>query len=354
MRACHCMRCLLRRKRGFAAQMRFWQNPPMLMSWIAVIGGLLVLVWGAERFIEGASVLARNLGVSPLIIGLTIVGLGTSAPEMIVSATAALQGNTNLSIGNAIGSNITNIALVLGATALIVPLTVRTSIINREIPILVGVTAFAGVLLLDGELSRMDGMLLLAGVVVLILLVVHLAHSTRSTDPIITEIENELPGKMSTARSVRTLLAGLVVLLIGSKLLVWGAVDIAQSMGVSDLIIGLTIVAIGTSLPELAASVISTLKNEPDVAIGNIIGSNMFNLLAVLGLPGLIAPGVFNPEVMQRDFPIMAGLTLVLALAFIAWSLRGSIKIGRKTGLSLLICFCAYQYLLYSSTIAPA
>lgn len=313
-----------------------------------------MLIWGAERFIEGASVLARNLGVSPLIIGLTIVGLGTSAPEMIVSATAALQGNADLSIGNAIGSNITNIALVLGATALLVPFTVRTSIIRREVPVLVVVTAFAGLLLWDGELSRVDGILLLASVVVLIVVVVHLAHSTRSTDPMIREIEDELPGEMSTARSVRTLLIGLVILLIASKALVWGAVDIAQSMGVSDLIIGLTIVAIGTSLPELAASVISVMKNEPDVAIGNIIGSNMFNLLAVLGLPGLLAPGVFNPEVMTRDFPIMAALTVVMALALVAWGLRGSIKIGRKTGVFLLICFCAYQFLLYSSTVATA
>jgi arabinose-5-phosphate isomerase len=256
----------------------------MLLPILAVVGGLILLTWSAGRFVLGASCLARGLGVAPLLIGLTIVAFGTSAPEIVVSVLAALQGNPGLAIGNAIGSNIANIGLVLGLSALVTPLLVRSTILRQEFPILLLVSLLGFVLILDGTLGRIDGLILIAGLLLL------------------------------TAWLIRSAMRGLglVVLMVSSRMLVWGSVEIAHALGVSDLVIGLTIVAIGTSLPELAASVMSALKGEHDIAIGNVIGSNMFNLLAVLGLPGLIHPAAIDPAVVTRDFPVMIGLTLLL------------------------------------------
>lgn len=331
----------------------------MLLSWLAVLGGLVLLVLSAERFVHGAAGLARNLGVSPLIIGMTIMGLGTSAPEMLVSAMAASNGNPAIGIGNALGSNIANIALVLGVTALIVPLTVDSRILRREYPMLFAITLLAGALMFDGELGQMDGIILLTGTGLLIGWMIWMgkqaqpaaASSTASVpDPLQNEFESEIPTDMKTGLALIWVVLGLVVLVLSSKLLVWGAVNIARDLGVSDLVIGLTIIAIGTSLPELAATVISALKGEDDMAVGNVIGSNMFNLVAVLALPGLIAPSVLAPEVMQRDFPIVVALTLALFL--MAYGFKGPGRINRLEGGLLLTGFIAYMGWLGFTSVA--
>ncbi len=315
----------------------------MWMAWLAIIGGFALLMWSAERFVLGGSALARNLGVSPLIIGMVVMGFGTSLPEMLVSGIAAGNGNPALGIGNAIGSNIANIGLVLGITALIVPLTVASGTLKREYPVLFGVMLLAGALLWDGELSRLDGIILFSGFFLVMGWMVWQGMNGRKdgVDPLVAELETEIPTDMSTGVALLWGLLGLVILIGSSRLLVWGAVEVAQSFGVSDLIIGLTIVAIGTSLPELAASVMSALKGEDDMAVGNVLGSNMFNLLAVLALPGIILPSTLDAAVMQRDFPIMIGLTI--ALFAMAYGFRGPGRINRVEGGLLLAAFVAYM-----------
>ena len=318
-------------------------NDEILLSIAAVIGGFVLLVWGADRFVHGAAALARNLGISPLVIGLTIVGIGTSAPEILVSAVAAWQGNPALGVGNALGSNITNIALVLGMTALFMPLNVHSLTLKREYPVMFLIMLLALLLVLDGELGRLDGLILLGGLVLMVRWMIRLGLREKS-DPLETEYEHEIP-RMSTGRALFWLLLGLILLLASSRILVWGAVNIAVALGVSDLIIGLTIVAVGTSMPELAASIMSALKKEPDIAIGNVIGSNMFNLLAVLGLPGLIAPHALEPAVLSRDFVWMIGLSIALFL--FAYGFRGQGRINRIEGLLLLGSYIAYLGVLY-------
>lgn len=312
---------------------------------LAVLGGLALLVAGADRFVTGAAALARNLGVAPMVVGLTIVGFGTSAPEMLVSGIAAWQGNPGLGIGNALGSNVTNIALIIGATAVLRPLRVRSRTLRRELPVLMAVTLAALALMADGHLGRLDGALLLGGLALLLYTVLLLARRDRR-DPLAAEFAAEVPTDMPTGLALLWVGAGLAGLLIGSHTLVWGAVALAQALGVSDLVIGLTIVAVGTSLPELAASVAGALKGEDDIAVGNVIGSNMFNLLAVLGLPGLIRPGPFEPAVLTRDFPVLIALTI--ALFAMAYGFRGEGRINRWEGLLLLAAFVAYDYTLYA------
>lgn len=321
----------------------------MWLQLVTVIAGFALLVWGADRFVMGAAGTARSLGVSPLIIGLTIVGFGTSAPEILVSVMAALQGNTGLAIGNAIGSNITNIALILGATALVAPLSVHSGIVKRELPILIGTTLVAFVLLSDGTLGRPDGLLLLLGLMLMLFSVVYIGVSGRDKDPVVAEYEAEIPTDLSRGQSLVWLIVGLLVLVGSSRMLVWGAVGVAEHFGISDLIIGLTIVALGTSLPELAASIASVLKNEHDIAIGNVIGSNMFNILAVLGIPGVISPGSVDPDVVNRDMPVMIGLTVALFL--MAYGFRGLGRINRGEALLLLAAYAGYQTLLYLSVV---
>ncbi|MFC1771874.1 calcium/sodium antiporter [Pseudomonadota bacterium] len=322
----------------------------MWVQIIAVISGFALLVWGADRFVMGAAGTARNLGVSPLIIGLTIVGFGTSAPEILVSVMAALQGNPGLAIGNAIGSNITNIALILGVTALVAPLSIHSGIVKRELPVLIGTALVAYLLLRDGTLDYNDGLLLLLGLMIMLAAVLYIGISSRGTDPVVAEYEAEVPTDLSLARSLMWLIIGLAVLVGSSRMLVWGAVGIAEHFGISDLIIGLTIVALGTSLPELAASIASVLKNEPDIAIGNVIGSNMFNILAVLGIPGIISPGPVDPAVVSRDMPVMIGLTVALFL--MAYGIRGrGRRINRGEGLLLLAAYAGYQTLLYLAVV---
>lgn len=318
----------------------------MLLSLIAIVVGFALLIWGADRFVDGAAALARNLGVPPLVIGLTIVGMGTSAPELLVSGLAAAQGNPGIGIGNAIGSNITNIGLVLGVTALIAPLSVHSRLLQRELPLLLIAMLFGYLLLADGQLQRLEGLALLGGLFLVLVWMVYSAHRAERQEAIARELE--LPQTISTARASLLFLLGLVVLLVGSKALVWGAVNIAERLNISDLVIGLTVVAIGTSLPELAASVVSARRGEPDIALGNVVGSNLFNVLGVLGLPGLIAPGPVPHEVLSRDYPVMLGLT-VLLFAF-AFSLRnGERHINRLEGGLLLAAFIGYEIWIYLS-----
>lgn len=312
---------------------------------LAIVGGFALLVWGANRFVVGAAATAHHLGVPPLIIGLTIVGFGTSAPEILVSAIAAWQGNTGLSIGNAIGSNITNIALVLGIGALITPLDVHSQALRRELPILVGVMFVVLLLILDGVLSRIDGTILMVSLALILTWITRVNINSPEHDAIADEVEEEISADLTLGGAIGYLVMGLVVLLLSSRLLVWGAVEIASSLGVSDLIIGLTIVALGTSLPELATTVVSALKNEHDIAIGNIIGSNLFNLLAVLGMPGLISPGPFDAALLTRDYPVMIGLTLLFFCMAYKW--RGTPRISRLEGSMLLSAYVGYQTLLY-------
>jgi len=324
----------------------------MLLNVAAIVVGFALLVWGADRFVLGAASIARNLGLSPMLIGLTIVGLGTSAPEILVSTMASVQGNPGLAIGNAIGSNIANIGLILGITALIVPLTVCSDALRREYPILLAICMLVLVLMLDGELGRIDGAILMLSLVLVIYGLARIALRSRTEkDPMEAEYEAEMPEAISTKAAVIWFIVGLGVLLFSSRLLVWGAVNIAVSFGISDLIIGLTIVALGTSLPELAASITSALKNEHDIAIGNVIGSNMYNLLAVLSVPGVIMPGIFAPEVLSRDLPIMIGLTL--AIFIMGYGFGGNGRINRFEGLLLVLCFVGYQAFLFIGADEP-
>lgn len=321
----------------------------MLESIAAILFGFALLVWGADRFVMGAAALARNLGISPLLIGLTIVGLGTSAPEILVSTMAALQGNPGLAIGNAIGSNIANIGLILGVTALIAPLAVHSDVLKKEYPLLLAVSLGTFALLGDGNLGRLDGVLLLAALAITVRLLIVIARTRKNHDPMEEEFEAEIRSDLSTAQASGWFAIGLLVLLLSSRMLVWGAINIAQAFGVSDLVIGLTIVAVGTSLPELAASIASALKKEHDIAIGNVIGSNLYNLLAVLSVPGLLSPLAVAQEVLIRDMPIMIGLTV--ALYFMGTGRRGDGHISRTEGSILLTTFLGYQLLIYLQAI---
>ena len=313
---------------------------------IAVIVGFGALIWGADRFVAGAAGMARTLNVSPLIIGLVIVGFGTSAPEMLVAGVAGWEGNTGLAIGNSLGSNITNIALVLGLTALLYPLTVHSDLLKREFPALFIIMAFVLILFVDGELGLIDGYLLLAGMACFVGWMVYLGKQSKDGDPIEQEFDEEIPDPLPIGKALFWVFVGLIVLLIGARAVVWGAVSIAQSFGVSDLIIGLTIVAIGTSLPELATTIMSAKKGEDDIAIGNIIGSNMFNLLGVLGIPAVIHPTIFESSVLIRDMPVMIVLTIALYIMA-----KGSIgklgQINRYEGGALLTAYFSYLGLLF-------
>lgn len=315
----------------------------------AIVAGFILLVLSADRFVHGAAGLARNFGLSPLVIGLTIVAFGTSAPEILVTGIAAWQGNTGIGVGNAIGSNIANVGMVIGATAILLPLSVQSETMRREFPILFAIMLVALVLLVDGTLSIVDGAILMGGMVILTYWLVTLGRRSRVTDPIGNEYEEEIPKGMPTRKAVLLLVIGLVVLLASSELVVWAAVGLAQEFGVSDLVIGLTIIAIGTSLPELATSIVSAIKKEHDIAIGNILGSNMFNLLAVLSLPGLMGPQAVEPAVLTRDMPFMIALTLVLFAMSYGFGRAGTV--GRFKGLLLFTAFIAYQLNLYKGWI---
>jgi cation:H+ antiporter len=313
----------------------------MLLQLLAIVVGFILLVWGADRFVIGAGAAARNLGVAPIMIGLTIVAFATSAPEVLVSVVASLQGNVGLAVGNAVGSNIANIGLVLGTTALIRPIEVRSQTLRREMPALLAVTLLTFMLFVDGELGRVDGVILLMSLILVMYWLVSLGFRSSANDPMSADAAAEIPSDMDMATAVGWFLVGLVVLLVGSNILVWGAESLAGSLGISELVIGLTIVAVGTSLPELAVSLVSALKGEHGLALGNILGSNIFNLLAVVGLAGAIAPSPFDPAVVTFHFPVMVGLTLVLFVMAYNYSSKGSIS--RVEGFALLVAFLAYQ-----------
>ncbi|WP_369856876.1 calcium/sodium antiporter [Candidatus Thalassolituus haligoni] len=318
----------------------------MITALVAVLIGLVVLVWSADKFVLGAAATARRLGMSPLLVGLTIVSIGTSAPELFVSAVATLDGAGNLAIGNALGSNITNIGLVLGITALVSPIPLKKKLLRKELPLLLLVSILAGLTLADLELSYIDSILLLAGLVAAMYILFQ--ESDDSGESLVDEDEAAAIESLSTKMAVFWLLLGLVCLMISSKALVWGATEIARSFGISDLMIGLTIVAIGTSLPELAASVASALKGHHDIAIGNVIGSNIFNLLAVMPVPGLIATVAVEPMALYRDLPVMLALTLVLLVLFILN--RRSGVMGRFSGSLLGLSYLGYLTTLFMMT----
>lgn len=307
---------------------------------LAVCVGIALLVWSAERFVEGAACTTRHLGMPPLLIGMVIIGFGTSAPEMVLSTLAASQGNPGLALGNAYGSNITNIALVLGFTALIRPIPLHSQVLRRELPLLLVITVLAAWQLQDGEVSRQEGWILLAGFVGLMGWTIR-QGMRQPVDALGREVDQELiTHRMSLRRALMWLVAGLLLLIVSSRLLVWGAVAIARDLGVSDLLIGLTVVAIGTSLPELAAALVATRKGEHDIALGNVMGSNLFNTLAVVGLAGVIHPIEVGVEVFYRDLPVMAAMTLALCLFGYGWHDPG--RINRYEGAALLVGYVGY------------
>ena len=317
-----------------------------------LIIGLALLVWSSDVFIEGAASTALRYKVSPLIIGVVIIGFGTSSPEMIVAVMASLEGNPGLAIGNAVGSNITNIGLVLGITALIAPLVVKSSVLRREFPILLFITAFGLALLLDHHLGVIDGIILLSTLVGILVWMVRSNKNIASGDPLAEEINQELGSlpKLSKVKAFVYLFGGLVLLMISARMMVWGAVEIAEYFEVPDLIIGLTIIAIGTSLPELAAAITAALKNEVDMLIGNILGSNLFNILAVLAVPSILAPSLIDMDVLKRDYPIMLAFTVAMLL--VALPRKGNAAISRIEGFLLLALFVGYLTLLYFNTVS--
>ncbi|RLU03553.1 MAG: calcium/sodium antiporter [Ketobacter sp.] len=321
----------------------------MLLAFIAIIVGLVILVWSADRFVAGSSVIAMHFSVPPLLIGMVIVGFGTSAPEMSVSILAALQNNSGIALGNAYGSNIANIALILGLTAMISPVIVRSHVLRKELPLLTGVTVLAAWQLWDGTITRLEASGLLAVFVGLMAWTIWQGLH-QGQDVIIEDINQELDGlDIPIRQAVVFLVSGLVLLIISSRILVWGAVEIAQGYGVSDLIIGLTIVAVGTSLPELASSVVAARKGEHDIALGNVLGSNLFNTLAVVGIAGVIQPMVAGPEVFNRDMLVMLALTI--GLFIMGYGFRAPGHINRIEGVALLVCYFSYvAYLIVTAS----
>jgi len=324
----------------------------MLSYLAAVIAGLALLIWSADKFVEGAAAMARLLGVSIMIIGITIVGFGTSAPEIVVSIIAVLEDTPDIAIGNALGSNIANIGLILGVTAILAPIPVASRLFRTEYPLLMLASAVMAWALYDLTLDIVDGFALF-GLLILSLLHLIREHRKHPADYAREEHESEeLVHEMQMPAALGWLALGLAILVGSSKLLVWGASGIATTLGVSELIIGLTVVALGTSLPELAASIASIRKGNPDLAIGNVIGSNLFNSLAVIGLPALFTPFAINPSARNRDLVVVIGLTLLLLLMsrFPGAAPR---QLTRVKGLLLLLAFVIYQlYLYYEAVLA--
>lgn len=310
------------------------------MAWAAIAVGLILLVWSAEIFVRGASNLAKSKGLSPLFVGMVIVGFGTSAPEMMVSALASWEGNSGIALGNAYGSNIANIALILGLTALIQPFPVAKGVLRRTLPTLILISLFAGLQLLDGILSRFDA-------IILLLIFGFLMFRTFKTqervalDEILHEIKEEKKKEVNHKLAVFHLVLGLAVLVGSSRILVWGAVSVAEMLGISDLIIGLTIVALGTSLPELASSLMAAYKGEDEIALGNILGSNLFNTLVVVGIAGVIRPIPVEEGVLVRDVGLMTLLTI--SLLIMGYRSRGRTgRINRVEGAGLMLVYFAY------------
>lgn len=305
-----------------------------------IVAGLALLIWGADRFVHGASAAARNMGVAPLLIGLTIVAFATSAPEILVSVLASVQGEPGLAIGNAIGSNIVNIGMVLGLTAVIRPIPLESATLRREMPALLAVSLLTVSLFLDTRLSRPDGIVMLTGLAIVMIWFVRLGIRSAENDPIKMDYEAEIPEDVSTKMAFVWLFVGLGVLLIGAEWLVDGSIGVAQSLGVSEVVIGITIVAFGTSVPELAVSMVSALRGEYGLAIGNIVGSNIFNLLAVMGLAATIHPTTVAPSVLSLHVFVMVAFTLVLFA--MTYDYDGKAVLSRLEGVALLAAYTAY------------
>ena len=320
----------------------------MLIAIIQLVAGFLLLVWGADRLVAGASAFARNLGVSPLVIGLTIIGFGTSAPELVVSAVATIKGNSGLAVGNAIGSNIANMGLVLGATALIYPLRMESNALKREYPMLLLIMLVCFLMALDGVYSKVEGWILMISLLLVVIWIIRIGLHRPRSDPLAEEFDAEIPKDIPTKIALFWLVVGLTVLPISSTFLVDGAITIAQILHVTDTVIGLTIVALGTSLPELATAITAALHKEDDLAIGNIIGSNIFNLLGVLGIAAVIHPITLLPIILARDFPAMFLITGALYL--MASDFRGPGRIGRRSGSVLLVMFIGYVVMVWMSS----
>ncbi|MDW1499989.1 calcium/sodium antiporter [Vibrio sp. YT-19(2023)] len=321
----------------------------MLEAVALLIVGLVLLVWSADKLVFGSAAIARNVGISPLVIGMTILAMGSSAPEMMVSATAAWDGKTDTAVGNVLGSNIANIALILGITALIKPLSISSAVIRRELPLMIAVTVLAGILLWNSHLGFYEGVLLfvLFGAFLFAMLQIS-RKEQKSGDVFLDDQESEIPEGVSNPKAIMWVVIGLILLPLAASMLVDNAVIIAKHFGMSDLVIGLTIIAIGTSLPELAASLAGVLKGENDMAVGNIIGSNVFNILAVMGIPGIINPSVLSEYAMGRDFWVMLGVSLLL----VAMCLGKSRSINRIEGAILFVCFLGYQVYLFANMTA--
>ncbi|WP_163934631.1 calcium/sodium antiporter [Paraferrimonas sp. SM1919] len=317
----------------------------MLMDLGLLSAGLLLLMFSADKFVYGASNVARKLGLSPMIIGLTIVAMGSSAPEMFIAAQASLQAKPDTAIGNVLGSNIANICLILGITALIKAIKVDSATLKVELPIMLAASMLAAWLLVDGHFQRHEAYILMAAFIAAMGYLISRALTQRKLDKLADT--SPLEPELDLPRSIGWLIFGIVLLPISADLMVDGAVGIAKTFGISDLVIGLTIMAIGTSLPELAASVASVLKGEDDLAIGNVVGSNLFNILAVLAIPGLIAPGAIDAAAASRDnYLMLASAFLLVGLLMLSRQPR---SIKRWQGGLLLICFLAYQGVLLSS-----
>jgi cation:H+ antiporter len=313
----------------------------MLMYAITLILGITLLVWGADRMVAGASVTARNMGVSPMLVGLTVVGFATSAPEIVVAVMAALNGAPNLAIGNAIGSNIANIGLVGGVTALTWPLLVKSETLRHEFPVMVAVSILPVILITDGLLSRAEGLFLLCAFAGYFYWIIQLGLRTRGHDAIEAEFASEIPTDMKQSLAIWRIILGFALLIGGAKALVWGGENIARELGISDTVLGITVIAVGTSLPEMAVSALAARKGEHALAFGNIIGSNGFNMLAVLGIATAIHPATLDAATISLHFPAM--LTFTVAFFFMAYNYKGTINVSRWAGAALLISFIAYH-----------
>ena len=318
---------------------------------VALIAGLIGLVWGADKFVNGSVGVAKNFGISSLVIGLTVVSIGTSAPEIIVSINAALKDSGGLAVGNAIGSNLANIGLVLGVTALVAPIPVKQYLLREESPILLVVTALAGLCLYDSQLDRFESMMLGILVLPILIFMVKFKKNHQTSEKPSTTDEIEIT---NIKVAVFWLTVGLLGLLVSAEITVWGAKSIASYFNVSDLIIGLTVIAIGTSLPELAASVMSALRGHHDIALGNIFGSNLFNILLVMTTAGAISPMTLPNSVFARDYAALAGMTiLMVGIVFISLAKaerqNKSPNISRMFGVVLLLAYCGYYIILWPS-----
>lgn len=324
----------------------------MLINSLTLIAGLIALFFAANKFVIGSASIARNFGLSPLLIGLTIVGFGTSVPEILVSGFASFSAAEDVAIGNALGANIANIGLVLACTALVKPLSFDSGILKRELPILMAISLVCYFVAFDG-LGRGDSLLLLLVLLMFFVWLLRTARQEEFNGAYEKELKIALPDTVTPKKAWIYVAAGLTGLLISSKLVVWAAVNVAHLAGVSELIIGLTALALGTSLPELATSVSSVLKKEDDLAVGNIIGSNIYNLLVVYALPGLIVPGAAPAGMLMRDFPVMLGLTAVLFFLGRGWGNRAGM-INRWEAAILLVVYVSYLWFIYQSVTAIA